>query len=92
MTKAEYRVLLFRQDSILKYIHKQLSVMDYVSHAPKEECGFCVPRGVLVCCDDSTLHKLQSHAKRYYPSMTVIPMASEQYIYRTMWRNNHDSI
>lgn len=39
-----------------------------------EDCGYCVPRGVVVACDMATLFKLQTHAKKYYSSMTVIPM------------------
>ena len=82
MTEAQYRVLSKQQDSLIKYIRKHPCVVDYVGHAPQEECGFCVPRGVLVACDPQTLAKLKSHAKRYYPDMTVIPMTAEQYIYR----------
>lgn len=74
MTEAEYRVLDKQQDSLIKYIRKQESVIDYVAHSPIGECGYCVPRGVLVACDMATLSKLQTHAKRYYPRMIVIPM------------------
>lgn len=79
MTEAEYKALAKQQDSLIKYVRRQY-IMDYVAHSPIEDCGYCVPRGVLVACDMTTLHKLQSHAKRYYPSMTVIPMTVAQYI------------
>ena len=74
MTEAEYKALNKQQGSLINYIRKQESVIDYVGYAPKEECGYCVPRGVVVACDMATLFKLQDHAKKYYPSMTVIPM------------------
>lgn len=82
MTKAEYQVLNNQQGSLIKYIRRQSSVMDYVAHSPKEECGYCVPRGVVVACDYSTLAMLKAHANRYYPNMTVLPMTEEQYNYR----------
>ena len=84
MTEAEYKVLAKQQDSLIKYIRKQQCVMDYVGHAPKEECGYCIPRGVLVACNPQTLARLQTHARRYYPNMSVIPMTQEQYFYRTV--------
>ena len=75
MTETEYKVLAKQQDSLINYIRKQGSVIiDYVGYSPKEDCGYCVPRGVVVACNMATLFKLQDHAKRYYPSMTVIPM------------------
>ena len=89
MTEAEYKVLSKQQCSLINYIRKQPSIIDYVAHAPKEECGFCVPRGVLVACNSQTLARLQSHAKRYYPDMTVIPMTTEQYIYRKYFTVTH---
>lgn len=73
MTEAEYRVLAKQQDSLINYIRKK-PIIDYVAYSPREDCGFCVPRGVVVASDMMTLHKLQDHAKKYYPSMTVIPM------------------
>lgn len=82
MTEAEYKALDKQQDSLIKYIRKQPCVMDYVCYAPKEECGYCVPRGILVACNPQTLARLKSHAKRYYPDMTVIPMSSELYFNR----------
>lgn len=82
MTEAEYRALSKQQGSLINYIRKQPCVRDYVGYAPKEECGYCVPRGVLVACNPQTLARLQSHAKRYYHDMTVIPMSSELYFNR----------
>ena len=73
MTEAEYKALAKQQDSLINYIRHQ-PIIDYVGYSPKEDCGYCVPRGVVVACDMATLYKLQDHAKRYYPSMTVIPM------------------
>lgn len=83
MTEAEYKVLAKQQGSLIRYIRKQ-PIIDYVAHSPKEDCGFCVPRGVLVVCDQNTLAKLQAHAKKYYPSMTVIPMTTKQYYCRKL--------
>ena len=71
---AEMKVLLKQQDSLIKYIRKQESIIDYVAYSPREDCGYCVPRGVVVACDMATLCKLQNHAKKHYPGMTVIPM------------------
>ena len=73
MTEAEYKVLAKQQDSLINYIRKK-PIIDYVGYSPREDCGYCVPRGVVVACDMTTLYKLQDHAKKYYPSMTVIPM------------------
>ena len=84
MTKAECQVLSNQQGSLIKYIRRQSSVMDYVAYAPKEECGYCVPRGVIVACDYATLAMLRAHADRYYPNMTVLPMTEEQYNYRSV--------
>ncbi len=84
MTESEYKALDKQQGSLINYIRKQQSVLYYVAHSPKEDCGFCVPRGVLVACNPTTLARLKTHAKRYYPSMTVIPMTNEQYYYHAM--------
>ena len=73
MTEAEFKVLAKQQDSLINYIRKK-PIIDYVAYSPKEDCGYCVPRGVVVACDMATLYKLQDHAKKYYSSMTVIPM------------------
>ena len=70
---AEMKVLLKQQDSLINYIRKQ-PIIDYVAYSPREDCGYCVPRGVVVACDMATLFKLQDHAKKHYPKMTVIPM------------------
>lgn len=82
MTEAEYKVLAKQQDSLIKYIRRQKSIMAYVAYSPREDCGYCVPRGVLVACNQQTLAKLKTHAERYYPNMSVIPMTSEQYFYQ----------
>ena len=74
MTEAEYKVLAKQQDSLIRYIRRTQSIIDYVGYSPKEDCGYCVPRGVVVACDMATLFHVQSHAKKYYPDMTVIPM------------------
>lgn len=74
MTEAEYKVLAKQQDSLIRYIRRTQSIIDYVAYSPKEECGYCVPRGVVVACDMATLFHLQNHAKKYYRDMTVIPM------------------
>ena len=71
---AEMRAFLKQQSSFINYIRKQPNIIDYVAYSPMEDCGYCVPRGVLVACDMATLYKLKNHAKRYYPNMTVIPM------------------
>ena len=84
MTKAEYRALDKQQGSLINYIRKQPFVLDYAAHSPIEDCGFCVPRGVLVYCNPNELVRLKSHAKRYYPSMAIIPMTTEQYFYRSI--------
>ena len=73
MTEAEYKALSKQQGSLINYIRRQ-PIIDYVGYSPREDCGYCVPRGVVVACDMMTLYKLQDHAKRYYPSMTIIPM------------------
>lgn len=83
MTEAEYMTLHKQQGSLINYIRKQ-PIIDYIAHSPKEDCGFCVPRGVLVACDETTLAKLQVHAKKYYPGMTVIPMTTKQYYCRKL--------
>lgn len=75
MTETEYKVLAKQQDSLIKHIRKHGdAIIDYVAYSPREDCGYCVPRGVVVACDMATLFKLQDHTKRYYPNMTVIPM------------------
>lgn len=84
MTRAEYQILNNQQGSLINYIRRQSSVMDYVAYNPKEECGYCVPRGVIVACDYATLAMLRVHADRYYSNMTVLPMTEEQYNYRSV--------
>ena len=75
MTEAEYKALSKQQGSLINYIRKHGdAIIDYVAYSPREDCGYCVPRGVVVACDMATLFKFQDHAKKYYPSMTVIPM------------------
>ena len=74
MTEAEYRALDKQQGSLINYIRKQESIIDYIPYSPREDCGYCVPRGVVVACDMATLFKLKAHAKKHYPGMTVIPM------------------
>lgn len=74
MTQDEYLSLSKQCGSLIKYMQRHYDVIDYFCHYPREECGYCVPRGVVVACDAVTLAKLQDHAKRYYPGMTVIPM------------------
>lgn len=97
MTEAEYRALDKQQGSLINYIRKQ-PIIDYVAYIPREDCGYCVPRGVLVACDMATLSNLQAHAKRYYPDMTVIPMTVAQCIshmnkpHINLGGNNNDSI
>ena len=84
MTKTVCKVLNKQQGSLIKYIRRQPSVMDYVAYNPKEECGYCVPRGVIVACDYATLAMLRVYANRYCPHMTVLPMTEEQYNYRSI--------
>lgn len=84
MSATDCRSLLKQQDSLINYIRKQESVIYYVAHDSKDECGYRIPSGVLVACDPITLTKLQAHAKRYYPNMSVIPMTAEQYYYHNM--------
>ena len=67
----ELRTLLKQQGSLIRYIRKQRGVFDYMAHNPMEECGYCVPRGVFVACGPVLLRRLQRHARRYYPDMTV---------------------
>ena len=86
MTEAEYRVLSKQQDSLIKYIRKNFPTVSYVAFAPKEECGYCIPRGVLVDCTLEILWKLQDHAKRYYPQMLVLFMTEtvSEYAYEQL--------
>ena len=74
MTEADYLSLSKQCGSLIKYVKHHPNIIDCFCHYPREECGYCVPRGVVVACDTATLAKLQNHAKRYYPDMTVIPM------------------
>ena len=93
---TELGTLLKQQGSLINYIRKNKSILDYVAYNPMEDCGYCVPRGVLVACEMATLHKLQTHAKRYYPNMTVLPMTVAQCIshmnkpHINLGGNNHE--
>ena len=76
--------LIKQQTALIKYIRKQEGVLDYVAYDPYDKsCYYCIPRGVKVACDMATLSKLQAHAKRYYPYMSVIPMTVAEYISHT---------
>ena len=83
MNHAGLIFLIKQQTALIKYIRKQDGVLDYVAYDPYESCCYCVPRGVKVACDITTLSKLQAHAKRYYPDMAVIPMTVAEYISHT---------
>ena len=83
MTQDFLSLLNKQQDSLIKYIRRQPDVLDYYAYSPIEECGHCVPRGVVVACDMNLLFKLQSHTNRYYPDMVIVPMTVAEYIGHT---------
>ena len=90
-----YQELIRQQNRLINYIRRQPEVIDYVAYSPMDaSLGHCVSRGVLVACDMATLHRLEAHAKRYYPDMSIIPMTVAQCIshMNRPRRNNHDSI
>ena len=80
MTKEEYLILQKHQNSLIKYIRHQSNIIDYFADYRKEDCGYMVPRGVVVACDMKTLRKLQKHTQRYYPDMEVTEMGIATYI------------
>lgn len=74
MTKTEYLNLNKQLNNLIKYMRTHHEIIDYYADYKMEECGYMVPRGLVVACDMDTLNKLNSHAKRYYPDMSISEM------------------
>lgn len=74
MTKEQYLNLNKQLNGLIKYIRARCDYIDYYADYRKEQCGYMVPRGVVIACDASTLSKIQRHASYYYPDMQVTQM------------------
>lgn len=87
MTEQEYKALDKHVNNLIKYIRRQPNIIDCFADYKMEDCGYMVPRGVVVACNMETLNKLRSHAQRYYPDMHITEMGVATCIKRNIKRS-----